>query len=427
MASPLAGTSLLYTGQQKTDVLQQLERLLENSHFSHSRRFPSFLRFIIQEELEGRGDQLKERTLGVEVFGRDPGYDTTCDPIVRVTAAEIRKRIAQFYQEPGKSEQLRITLPPGSYVPHFVWPREVPDATPLPPVEASVTALPSTAAVIEAPLPVSSADVKILSEPPQTVQRSSRWSLWITLGAFLALAIGLAAIWARTRPSALDRFWAPVLSSTSSVVVCFPRNQVDTITLRSATAPEQQQILTEKTSALMLDDLQPLVSITGLLDIRHQPYQLTGEDTASLTDLRHGPTVFLGAFDNAWTLRVTRNLRYRFGNDAAMKHFWIEDSQSPARWQIDRGQQIATNNYHDYAIVARFVDASTGRIAVVSAGIARGGTVAAGEFLTQEADMAAITAHAPKNWDGQNMEVVLSTEIIDGRSAPPKIEATYFW
>ena len=85
-------TELAYTGKQRDEVQQQLERLLSNSHFSHSKRFPSFLRFIVQEELEGRGDQLKERTLGIEVFGRDANYDTTADPIVRVTAVEIRKR-----------------------------------------------------------------------------------------------------------------------------------------------------------------------------------------------------------------------------------------------------------------------------------------------------------------------------------------------
>src|SRR5450755_4606955 len=59
----------------------------------------------------------------MEVFGGDASYDTTSDPIVRVTAAEIRKRIAQYYQEPGHAAELRISLPPGSYVPHFDWPQ----------------------------------------------------------------------------------------------------------------------------------------------------------------------------------------------------------------------------------------------------------------------------------------------------------------
>src|SRR6202046_2945402 len=112
-----------YSEEEKTEINRQLDRLLYNPHFSHSKRFPSFLRFIVQEELEGRGDQLKERSLGIEVFGREADYDTTSDPIVRVTAAEIRKRIAQYYQESVDPNDVRISLPAGSYVPHFEWPK----------------------------------------------------------------------------------------------------------------------------------------------------------------------------------------------------------------------------------------------------------------------------------------------------------------
>src|SRR5215471_6894129 len=94
------------TKVEKEAVLQQLERLLENQHFYKSKRFPAFLRFVVAEALEGRAEGLKERTLGIEVFGKDPGYDTTEDPIVRVTAGEIRKRIAQYYQEPGHEKEI---------------------------------------------------------------------------------------------------------------------------------------------------------------------------------------------------------------------------------------------------------------------------------------------------------------------------------
>jgi hypothetical protein len=212
------------------------------------------------------------------------------------------------------------------------------------------------------------------------------------------------------------------------VTICFPQSHFSSITLRDAADPTQQKHMDEPANGVIIDDLQPLVSLSGLLDMRHQRYSLRGED-ATLTDLRQGPTIFLGAFDNAWTLRLTRGLRFRFGNNPEMNQFWIEDTQSPTHqhWAIDRNVQEATNNYRDYAIVARFRDANTGQIAVVLAGIARGGTVAAGEFLTQVADMDSIRAQTPKNWAGQNMEFVLSTEIIDGRSSPPKVEATYFW
>ena len=73
---------------EKKAVQEQLERLLRNPHFSQSRRFPSFLRFVIGQTLIGRPDLLKERTLGIEIFGRDADYDTASDPIVRVTAPD---------------------------------------------------------------------------------------------------------------------------------------------------------------------------------------------------------------------------------------------------------------------------------------------------------------------------------------------------
>lgn len=79
----------------------------------------TFLRFVVEQTLARKTEALKERTLGVDVFARPSHYDTNDDPIVRVTAGEIRKRIAQYYQEPGHEEELRIYLPLRSYVPHF--------------------------------------------------------------------------------------------------------------------------------------------------------------------------------------------------------------------------------------------------------------------------------------------------------------------
>ena len=409
-------STAVYGDAEKADILRQLDRLLENPHFSHSKRFPSFLRYIVQEELEGRGDQLKERTLGIEVFGRNAGYDTTTDPIVRVTAAEIRKRIAQYYQDSDSPDELRISLPPGSYIPHFEWPARLltPRRHPAPSRSTSFSSTPHTPDPPHsrpprhppAPAPGGGSLRLPCSSPPQP-----------------------AAFWLAPRPSTLDKFWAPVFGSNDPIALCFPESMFTGQTLLDASAPTQVRHLDEHMRGVVLDDLQPLMSFSGLLEMRHRRYTLLGEDTATLTDLRQGPTIFLGAFDNAWTLRMTRDLRYRFGNDPDMTHFWIEDTQSHTqqRWSIDREVQQTTHNYRDYAIVARFRDANTGKLAIIAAGIARGGTVAAGEFLTQPGEMDALKPHLPKDWDQKNMEIVLSTEIIDGISSPPKVVATYFW
>jgi hypothetical protein len=77
-------------------VRSQLERILASELFQHSRRYPSLLRHIVERTLEGARDDLKERTLGVTVFKRDPEYDTSADPVVRTTASEIRKRLQEY-------------------------------------------------------------------------------------------------------------------------------------------------------------------------------------------------------------------------------------------------------------------------------------------------------------------------------------------
>lgn len=433
MSPHTAGMSL-YSAEQKTAVLEQLDRILGNDHFSHSKRFPRFLRFVVQEELEGRGDQLKERTIGLEVFGRSASYDTTADPIVRVTAAEIRKRLAQYYQEAASPAEVRISLPTGSYVPHFEWSSHSvtkPSLTELPIlIKPEVrSGLSEVRGPLDAGQPVATFErVEHFAGSKPAARRGFHWSLLAVLGV-LSLVAGYLAWHGRVAPvSALDKFWSPVLTSGDPIVVCFPQSHLNSINLRDAANPGQFQQKPESMGAVIVDDLQPLVSLSGMLERSQQHYTLIGEDSATLTDLRHGPAIFLGAFDNQWTLRVTRGLRFRFGDDANMSHFWIEDTHAPGQhWSVDRNLQETTNNYRDYAIVARFMNPETGKLGIVVAGIARGGTVAAGEFLTQRENMESTEKLAPKDWQHKNMEFVLSTEIIDGHSAPPRVEATWFW
>jgi hypothetical protein len=182
-------------------------------------------------------------------------------------------------------------------------------------------------------------------------------------------------------------------------------------------------------TAVVMDDVYATVKVAGLLQSTGKEYTVRGEGATSLQDLRNGPTVFIGAFDNAWTLRLTNPLRFHFANNADMSQHSIVDSMAPAQahWVVDYPAQLATNNYRDYAIVARFTDINTGNLSVIVAGIGRGGTIAAGEFLTDPGDLAQIKRAAQEAGDKKNMEIVLSTQIIDGQPGSPKIEAAYFW
>jgi hypothetical protein len=400
--------------EEKSAIREQAARLVASAHFSQSRRFPPFLRYVTEKTLSGQEDALKERTLGVEIFGRRPDYDTASDPIVRVTAGEIRKRIAQYYQDPGHEHELRIALPAGSYIPQFHWPPVAKEEG-----SAHFATIEETA----------------LHEPPtEAYESQSRRHVWRTLTA-LCLTVAILSgggywLWRSAQRSPFDFFWGPVLNSSDPVLLCIAdQKQYSSIALRDATDQSRQVILPDNLTAVVIDDLNPVVKVAGILQAHGKKYSLRGEGATNLMDLRAGPTVFVGAFDNAWTLRLTKPLRYHFANDAEMNHLSIVDTNAPtsSRWMVDRTQQMATNNYRDYAIVARFIDGNTGRLAVIAAGVGRGGTIVAGEFITDPANLAELMRTAGAAPGKKNMEIVLSTQIIGGEPGSPKVEAAYFW
>lgn len=407
---------------EKSAVRDQLNRLLANPFFSHSKRFPTFLRFVTEQTLAGEEDNIKERTLGIEIFGRDADYDTASDPIVRVTAAEIRKRVAQYYQEPAHANELRIALPSGSYIPRFYWPKGAND-----PVlkELDLTAE-------EASVPSEAHSVSPLAR----THRHSKLTLAITCVIAGLLSVGALLFWQAMHRSALDFFWQPVLASGEPVLLCVA-DQTETSgqMLRDAADPTRQIQLkptskpTDNLTTVAIDDLSAIVRIAGLLQSHGIRYSLRGEGVTSLADLRSGPAVFIGAFDNAWTLRLTNPLRYHFSNNAEMTEVRIVDSTAPqqSNWVVAHAVQVSTNNYRDYAIVTRFTDTNTGKLTVIVAGLGRGGTIAAGEFLTDPGDLAQLQRAVLAAGNKKNMEIVLSTQIIDGEPGTPKMEATYFW
>lgn len=106
-------------------ILDEMNRILSDPTFRNSKRCVTLLRYLIEHVLADEQDSIKERVLGVEVFGRKPSYDTNADPIVRMTANEVRKRLAQYYQGLDGHSNVRIRLERGGYLPEFDF--EVPD------------------------------------------------------------------------------------------------------------------------------------------------------------------------------------------------------------------------------------------------------------------------------------------------------------
>src|ERR1700744_4709854 len=119
-------------------VREQLKRLLGHHLFTNSKRYPVLLAYTVEQTLLGNAGELKERTIGIEAFGREPSYDVNLDPVVRTTAAEVRKRLIQYYYRPEHAGELIIELPVGSYIPIF---REPIPAQIAAPVETAVAAV----------------------------------------------------------------------------------------------------------------------------------------------------------------------------------------------------------------------------------------------------------------------------------------------
>ena len=109
------------TAAVRESVLRELGRILASRFFKSAVRSKQFLEYVVRQKLDGNSEQLKERTIGIEVFQRPSGYATGDDPVVRVQAGEVRRRLEQYYQTAPHDAHMRIDLPVGSYSPTFTW------------------------------------------------------------------------------------------------------------------------------------------------------------------------------------------------------------------------------------------------------------------------------------------------------------------
>ena len=97
------------------DVRRQLDRLLASAVFANAGRMSRFLKFVVEQTLAGEGERLKEYVIGVEVFDRDASYDPRLDSIVRVEAARLRSKLAEYYAGEGRGDAVVLSLPKGGY------------------------------------------------------------------------------------------------------------------------------------------------------------------------------------------------------------------------------------------------------------------------------------------------------------------------
>ena len=424
------------TEEEKDQVRRQMERLLATAHFKNSRRYPALFRFIVEETLEGRGEFLKERLLGVRVFNRPPDYDTADDPIARVTIAEIRKRIAQYYHEEAHESEMRIELTSGRYEPEF-YPRKAKPAAPVEPLKpvALQPLVPETR----------------VAAPPEKPNkpRLSFLPYWVTATAVVLVGLVAALLWRFDRPSALEQFWNPVLKPRLTITFCLPDKDVPGLQIAGAagilsyTAPAKPKdagpiAASPDTGPTFFDyeknaenvsfsDVLAAMRISNWIATRGGEQRFRLVKATTLDDLQEGPTILIGGLDNDWTLRALTHLRYQFrGTD--QEQYWITDTKKPGSrtWDVDLKTQYPAVK-RDFALIARVHNDSTRQVQVIVAGIGMSATASAGEFMVDPNRLEELRKRVGPGFKDHDFEAVLGTDVVNGIPGSANILAIEVW
>ena len=390
---------------QQQALLKQLQRILESEFFRNSQRCSRFLEYSVHHLLQHQpGEELKERLVGVEVFGRPADYDTARDNVVRVTANEVRKRLAQYYGSLKSGDPFVFEMPPGAYV---VTVREFQPILEIPSDEVSSGA------------PTQLAD-RTSRKPGASVRR-------FVVGAGLVAVLGLAlgnALYKQFRShTVIEQVWAPLLRNPAPVLISIAEPIAYEPASGSTVASGPTAPMVPLRDAFVgVGDAYAMADITQYLTGTAKAWRLVAGNEVPSQDLRSGPLVLIGAHSNLWTTKLMTGLRYSFGeNNTVMDHsvgrsLWSLPNLRPD-WQTTE----------DYAIVSRFRSPQTGQPVVIMAGLTNFGTQAAGEFITSPDLLASALQHAPKAWQGKNFQFVLHTRLIGHTPDQPTVVASYFW
>lgn len=386
--------------EDHAEVLRALEEVLESSYFSNSKRYPALLRYVVQQTLLGHGDELKERTVGIDVFGRTPDYDTNLDTVVRYSAGEVRKRLALHYHE-APAAPIQITLTARSYRPEF-----------LRLIESQVVAASS---LPTEPPP----HVELLPSAPPVRSRRLLWMAAFSILLLIASAVGLR-LWTHARSDPEARFWSPILARKTPTIL-----SVGGVTF-SAQSSTGTQVASDQSSVnpyISFENGLAMGRVASLLNSRGGEYRVQSAASTTLAQIRENPTVLVGAYNNDWAYRMAEPLRFHFTRHPEER---ILDAQVPGRsWERDHSRPFGDTP--DYALVARFRNPSTDSMIVILGGLQRFGTDAASQFVTSRDLMDEFNRQVGQNWRDKNIEVVLRVDVVNGRAGAPIIEAFYVW
>ena len=425
------------------EVYEHLDSIVSSYPFRTSRQCKELLRYLVQHSLTNDDASLRERVIGMEVFGRDAMYDTNQDPVVRIRAADVRKRLAQFYQSrAADTAPFHLDLQPGSYRVHFrsvlqtVAPPQVPQVSKL--EDGGVTSLAQTEPAPHVPL-------GIPSDPVKDVARSERRRSWLLGRVLLAITtvLILALLW-NVRPTPEQRFWAPMMESKQPVLVYLGSNMAyifspEFLSRYQAThglvhngpefAVDLSVMSTVRTEDLVpvqdtfvtTADLSATVALTTQLRDLKKPFVLRAGNDLSMGDMRNRPSLLVGGFNNPWTLQMTKALPFTMREGTTIQ----ERDGLRRSWSRPANARMSTTE--DYALISRILNSATGGPSITVAGIGQYGTQAAAELLTSPDRLRDFLATLPKGWESKDLQAVLRVQVLQYQPVAVDVVAKRCW
>jgi hypothetical protein len=394
--------------KERTVILAHLKEVLESPAFAGSRRRQDFLSYVVQETLAGRGGTIKETNIAVDVFGRSNDFNAQTASIVRVTAAEVRKRLAQAY-EAGLGKDVRIELPLGGYQPafHFVALDEERPEPAVTPLEES----PALAVVGK-------------------VRRQPRW-LIATVAACAIIAVSAPLAFRLAHPAtSIDLFWRPFLNAdrpvlislaTSSDLVYMP-NLEKWAPLQPGAMVPASEIKVLSTTYVGTGGALGAALFAEQLASRGQRFSLKFGNDMSFADLKQSPAILIGT--TRWSQELTKPLRFhlQLTGDRLMM---IDAQQTDRNWGIPFQKSLALSE--GYSLVTRLLQSESGHAVVIVAGMDARNTQAAVEFLSRESAFDQFAHSAPRGWENKNFQVVLRNAIHGNSPGSLTVMASHVW
>lgn len=384
------------------DVRAALDRVLGSKHFAHAPKKQKFLRLICDFYLAGRAGELNEYLIGREVFNRDEAYNPAADPIVRVGAHDVRKKLEAYYQQEGAGDELRLDIPVGGYEPIFsrrpeVFAEQIPEA-------------PEAPEAIDEPPLGPAAEIAAAPAAPR------RWLTAAVVGPLALAVVALAYINYNLRgelkaaasrdPRIYGGVWEPFLAAGEPPLVVLGNppvyrfsNLIDPMSVTEQSVeltPQQAAALKDKfvmkqnripRLVLSMDsytgvgEAVGLGRLTDLFRAAGPGVLLKQSRTVSAEDLKNHNVIMLGAvWSNEWSGKLLVKEDFTHTGSATIANSNPRPGEEPEyrpRFDPTTGQLLT-----DYALITVKPNISDDETVMVLAGIHSQGTEAAAEYVT---------------------------------------------